>query len=793
MSAPFPKCPFNQSQIGLLLQRFDWSASSLGHPDTWPQSLCNYVSLMLESKFPMFLAWGNDLGLLYNDAYIEIMGAKHPSGLGRPLQETWQEVWHEVGDIIGAAFGGTSSYFENLPLTIHRNGYDEATWFTFSYSPLRDESGEVAGIFCACSETTSQMLVEINRQQETDRLKALFQQAPGYIAILSEPDHVFELVNDAYYKLVGHRDLIGKPVLEALPELAGQGYQELLDNVVRSRQPFVGRGQSAMLRRDGGDALEQRFLDFVQQPIFDSAGNVTGIFVEGSDVTEAVNAAAAVRDSEARLRQLANNIPHLAWMANPDGHIHWYNDRWYAYTGASIETVGGWGWSALIDPAHAAGAIQAWRQALASGEHWEATFPLRSATGEWRMFASQATPLRDEMGKIVQWFGTNTDITDQLSAQEEITKASQRKDEFLAMLAHELRNPLAPINSAADLLTSVQLDAAQVNSTARIISRQVNHITKLVDDLLDVSRVTRGLVTLRLAVVDVNQLLGDAIEQVQAAAEAKHHRLIFREHELPVFVQGDPTRLVQVFANVLNNAVRYTPPNGIITAQVTVVDGKARVAVGDNGIGIVPTLLPHIFDLFTQGERSPDRSQGGLGMGLALVKSLVELHEGKVDASSAGLGQGAEFVIELPRVATASETFSQVPAGTSENVVAHARHLMVVDDNEDAAEMLSMLLEAAGHTVQVAHHGNEALRVAKETSPAMFFLDIGLPDMDGYELAKRLRQLDKTGDAVLVAITGYGQPEDRDKALRSGFNYHLVKPVNLEAVLEIIETLPQDN
>ncbi len=762
MSTPSLQLLFNKSRMGLLLQSFNWSASALGHPDTWPQSLCNYVSLMLESKFPMFLAWGPDLGLLYNDAYIDIMGAKHPAGIGRPMRETWREVWHEVGDILGAAYAGTSSYFENLPLTLHRNGYEESTWFTFSYSPLRDERGDVAGIFCACSETTLQMLVEENRRQETDRLKALFQQAPGYIAILSEPDHVFELVNDAYYKLVGHRELIGKAVLDALPELAGQGYQELLDNVVQTRQPFVGRGQSALLRRDGGGALEQRYLDFVQQPIFDSAGKVTGIFIEGSDVTEAVNAAAAVRDSEARLRQLANNIPHLAWMANPDGQLHWYNDRWYDYTGTHIDAVAGWGWRSLIEPGHADAVEQSWRRALESGEHWEATFPLRSAAGEFRMFASQATPLRDEMGKIVQWFGTNTDITDQLSAQEEIRKASERKDEFLAMLAHELRNPLAPINSAADLLTSVALDPDRVNATARIISRQVKHITKLVDDLLDVSRVTSGLITLRPVVVDLNRLLRDAIEQVQALAEAKHHQLLFRADPQPVHVQADPTRLVQVFANVLNNAVRYTPPHGTITVEL----GVARVSVTDNGMGIAPTLLPHIFDLFTQGERSPDRSQGGLGLGLALVKSLVELQGGTVQATSDGVGQGAAFVIALPHAVSARGADAEGRAGLSGSATAQARQLMVVDDNEDAAEMLSMLLEAAGHTVQVAHHARDALEVAQQTHPDMFFLDIGLPDMDGYELAKQLRQLDKSGDAVLVAITGYGQPEDREKHCR---------------------------
>jgi PAS domain S-box-containing protein len=744
---------------------------------------------MLESKFPMFLGWGPDLGFLYNDAFIDIMGEKHPTGLGCPMQATWQEVWPDIGHVIDDALAGTASYFENLPLTLRRKGYDEQTWFTFSYSPARDESGQVAGVFCACNETTAQILAEQNRDLELNRLKAAFQQAPGYIAVVSGPDHTFELANDAYHRLTGHRVLVGKPIREALPELVSQGYVEVLDEITATGNPYVGRAERVYLKQDDSNNLEVRFLDFILQPIIDSAGKASGVFIEGSDVTDSINAVTAIRNSEARLRQLANNIPHLAWMANPDGHIHWYNDRWYEYTGTTIETMAGWGWKSVHDPEYLADVVSVWSAALASGERWEATFPLRSVNGEFRMFASRATPLRDEAGKIVQWFGTNTDVTDDIKAQEEAKKASRLKDEFLAMLAHELRNPLAPISSAADLLSSVQLDPSKVRNTAKIISRQVTHITKLVDDLLDVSRVTRGLVTLKMVVVDINQLLAEAIEQVQTAAEAKRHSLIFRRHHVPVLVRGDRTRLVQVFANVLNNAVRYTPADGTITAQVTIKSGKAIISIADNGVGIPDTLAPHVFDLFTQGERSSDRSQGGLGLGLALVKSLIALQTGNVSVRSDGAGKGSEFIIELPQVEATAGTGSDFTQDASTLSATKSRHLMVVDDNEDAAEMLSMLLETAGHSVLVAHDGHDALKFAQETMPAMCFLDIGLPDMDGYELAQRLKTLRENTSPVLVAVTGYGQLEDKEKALQAGFDHHLVKPVKLSAILELVEKL----
>jgi PAS domain S-box-containing protein len=771
------------------INEYDWKSHPLGEIQTWPQALRNFVSTMLASRFPMYLAWGDQGYSFYNDGYIPILTDKHPNALGGPFQTVWSELPPDFMDMIERTKLDQTSYYEDMPLALLKNGKLEQCYFTFSYSGVRGDSGDVEGFYAVCLETTDAFHSKQKHVNENERLRTLFQQAPGYIAVVSGPNHIFEIANDAYHRLIGSRELIGKPVGEAVPELVAQGYIRVLDEILQTGKAYFGQAERVLLQRGPGGELEERFLNFILQPIVDASEKASGVFIEGSDVTAAVNAAAVLRDSEARLRQLANNLPHLAWMANPDGHIHWYNDRWYAYTGTTIETMAGWGWKSVHDPKYLPEVIRVWTEALENGHQWEATFPLRSASGEFRMFASRAVPLRDEHGKIVQWFGTNTDVTDELAAQDEIRKASQRKDEFLAMLAHELRNPLAPINSAADLLSAVQLNPDRVRETAKVISRQVSHITKLVDDLLDVSRVTRGLVTLRVEILDINRVVAEAIEQVQALAEAKHHQLDYRQQDLPIYVRGDRTRLVQVFANVLNNAIRYTPPNGKISAQVTEEGGKAIISVADNGIGVLPTLAPHIFDLFTQGERSSDRSQGGLGLGLALVKSLVELHDGRVSVHSDGAGKGSKFIVELPQIFTAAGARSESDRHGPALVSTKTRHLMVVDDNQDAAQMLSMLLETAGHTVLVAHDGHAALRVAQETMPAMCFLDIGLPDMDGYELAKRLRQIRENASTVLVAVTGYGQPEDRDRALKAGFDHHLVKPVKLTAVLDLVEKL----
>jgi PAS domain-containing protein len=325
--------------VGEMMRQHDWSISPLGEPRGWPPALRGVVSLVLNSGFPMFVAWGPELVFLYNDSYAEILGNKHPSALGMRFEDVWSEIWADVQPIAKQAMDGKSTLYENLPLLMQRRGFQEQTWFTFSYSPIRDDEGKVSGLYCACTETTEQVLGEAHRNEESSRLRELFRQAPGIIAVVKEPNHIFEIANDAYYRLVGKRDLIGKTVEDALPEVVGQGFIELLDEVYRSGKPFIGRAVPLKLRRQQDSAMEERFLDFVYQPIRDYRGSVSGVFVEGSDVTESVRATQALRESELRLRQLANNIPQLAWMANADGEVHWYNDRWYEYTGSNPEQM----------------------------------------------------------------------------------------------------------------------------------------------------------------------------------------------------------------------------------------------------------------------------------------------------------------------------------------------------------------------------------------------------------------------------------------------------------------------
>ncbi len=744
------------------------------------------TSFALDSKFPMFLTWGDQLACVYNDAYSELLGNKHPWALGRPFEEVWPDIWNDVHPFVQRALSGESVYLENLPLTMHRKGYDEEVWFTFTYSPVRDDRGMVRGMCCTCVETTQQVLTERRREEEFERLRDLFQQAPGMMAVLRGPRHVFELVNEAYIHLVGERRQIGMPVREALPELEGQGFFELLDKVYATGKPYVGRAVPITLRRNEDGTLDERFVDFIYQPIRDERGNVSGIFLEGSDVTEAVRANMALRDSEERLRQLANTIPHLAWMANPDGYVHWYNDRWYEFTGTTLQGVEGWNWTNLFDAEDLSQMLVKWRHAISTGTPYDVTTSMRSATGERRTFYVTAAPLRDAAGKIVQWFGTNTDVTDIQRAQEELKAANRRKDDFLAMLAHELRNPLAPISTAAELLKLAGLDKDRIRQTGEVITRQVAHMTELVDDLLDVSRVTRGLIKLKEEVLDIENIIADAVEQVHSLIEAKHQYFVLDVPDRVLTVKGDRTRLTQVLTNILNNAAKYTPEYGNISLHLAPRGRQIDVTIRDDGIGIAPELLPHLFELFTQAERTPDRSQGGLGLGLALVRSLVELHGGTVSATSPGPGKGSEFTIRLPLLESGVAEHDDRAVAADANLSRNARQCLVVDDNIDAAHTLALMLETLGHRVAVEYHPAKALEAAGRVVPEVFILDIGLPEMDGYELARRLRAMPQLAGALLIAVSGYGQQEDKDRALQSGFDHHLTKPIRLDDLLCLI-------
>jgi signal transduction histidine kinase len=375
-----------------------------------------------------------------------------------------------------------------------------------------------------------------------------------------------------------------------------------------------------------------------------------------------------------------------------------------------------------------------------------------------------------------------------------LREADRHKDEFLAMLAHELRNPLAPIHNAVQLMRNPVLPAGQLGWARDVIERQVGHLTRLVDDLLDVSRITRGKINVNRESLELSTIVSRAVETVQPMLARQNHELVVSVSQQPIYIEGDLTRLTQIVGNILSNSIKYTDSGGRIELSADASADQVEIRVRDNGIGIEPAALPAVFDLFTQASRSAERTQAGLGIGLALVKRLVELHSGHVEARSAGLGHGSEFIVRLPRQARGMNgsmaPMSAPPFAVGGQASVTARRILVADDNRDALDSLAELLMMAGHETHKAADGIQALEAADRLRPDLVVLDIGMPGMDGYEVARRIRSLPWGRDAMLVALTGWGQDSDRKCSSEAGFDAHWVKPLELDRLWSLLETLP---
>jgi PAS domain S-box-containing protein len=935
----------NGGDAGARTLAHDWHGHPLGPMQDWPPALRMSLGMVLSSSFPTFLAWGEELFIFHNDAYAPMLGKK-TGVIGAPLPQVWAEVWDTMAPLARRVLDGEALFFENFQLTVERHGYPEQAWFTFSYSPVRDETGTVAGLLCTVVEVTDKVLA-LARHKDAEERYALCLEASGNIGtwayeldtgatfvdeqfarlfgvdpslaragtaldrftdmihaddrerVLATIEHA--IVNDTMYDIeyripqqaradvwvnargkvfrdlaTGRRRFAGVAVditERKLGELARLDSERIareallreLDNrrrldVLLDAAPvgivyvdaqggmLVANAANRAIWGDhpgassvdeysgwkgwwpagtprGGQPLaldewpvsrvlrgEDVVSDVVEIEPFgapgtrrtilirmasmrDEQGAIVGAVGANMDITAQVAAERAMMDSEAKFRSITNLIPQLIWSAGANGVNDYLNNRWSEFTGVAIEELAGHGWVAIVHPDDLPGLQAAWARSLATGAPYEVEHRQKHHSGEYRWVLNRALPVTGEDGGIVRWMGAVTDIHDKKRSEEELKAAARRKDEFLAMLAHELRNPLAPISSAAQLLAHVAGDEKKVRHASEIIGRQVRHLTGLVDDLLDVSRVTRGLVELQHERVDLKSVVASAVEQARPLIEARRHHLDQSLDAAPAWVDGDRIRLVQVVANLLNNAAKYTPQNGAIALALEVDGGHAVISVRDNGIGIGPDLLPRVFELFTQAERTPDRAQGGLGLGLALAKSLVNLHGGSVEAHSGGPGMGSTFRILLPLAEDAGGSATGSRSGGANALYAlPARDILIVDDNADAAQSLAEILRALGNRVAVAHDPQHALALAEQDWPEVFILDIGLPDIDGYALARRLRAMAEAdparGPAQYLALTGYGQAHDKVLSKAAGFDRHFVKPVDLEALLAALAGAP---
>jgi PAS domain S-box-containing protein len=626
---------------------------------------------------------------------------------------------------------------------------------------------DFSGIYAAIDEL---------RRQGVNDFRRYFAEHPGFVEKAQGLIRVLA-VNDTSVKMFEaseESELLGSLPRIFVPESIPVFIEELM--TVAEGRTFLQ--SEALLATVGGNRIWTLFT-MTLRPSAESPGRVLFSLL---DITEKKRAEDELRRTEDRLRFVMDSAPQKIFTARPGGEVEYLSPQWTEFSGISFQQLGQWGWTNLVHPDDVAENVKAWQHSLETGEPFQFEHRLRRADGEYRWHLSRALPMRNAEGEIVLWVGSNSDV-------HEVKEADRRKNEFLAMLAHELRNPLAPIRNALNVMRLKDGDAESVRAASEMMERQVSLMVRLVDDLLDVSRIDQGRIELRKARTELAAVVSQSVEAARSLVQAMQHDLTITVPSQPLHLDADPARLAQMVGNLLSNACKFTERRGRIRLTVEREGDQAVVRVQDNGIGIAAEQLGRIFDMFMQVDTSLERSGSGLGIGLTLVKKLVEMHGGSVEANSAGVGQGSEFVLRLPLLVETAAALAQGPTA-SEPAPSTPRRILIVDDNRDSAESLALLLGITGNQTQTAFDGLEAVEAAEKFKPELVLLDIGLPKLNGYEACRRIRKERWSQGMMLVALTGWGQEEDRTRASEAGFDGYLVKPVDYAALKKLMASLP---
>ena len=504
-----------------------------------------------------------------------------------------------------------------------------------------------------------------------------------------------------------------------------------------------------------------------------------------AEIAERKRVEEALRRSERLYRAVGESIDYGIWVCDAEGRNIYASESFLKLVGRTQEQCSELGWTDLLHPDDAEATREAWQNCVRAGALWDIEHRYLGVDGQYHPVLARGVPVRDEQGNIMRWVGINLDVARLKEAEEALRVADRRKDEFLAILAHELRNPLAPIRYARAIAKQPGSTLAQQQYAEEVVERQVEHMSRLLEDLLDVSRFTHGTLELRKSRVEIASAVTSALESARPFLEAKQHEVRLDVPTDALVVYADPIRIVQILANLLINAAKYTDPGGQILVKAWPEEQSIVISVRDNGIGIAPEMQPRLFKLFSQARPALERSEGGLGIGLALVQGLLSLHGGTIEARSAGRMQGSEFIVRLP-ASTASIDVPALPqVADSPPSVARLR-VLVADDNLDSATLSATLIGLWGHEAHQAHAGQEALELAEHYRPDAALLDIGMPDLDGYQVAAAIRKASWGRQMLLIALTGWGREEDKQRALSAGFDHHLTKPIDpakLESLL----------
>ena len=650
-----------------------------------------------------------------------------------------------------------------------------------SAAPIRDQAGQLTGVVLVFRDCTERKRFEEASIERERRFRRVFETPLIGIAVGNSDGYLIE-ANDAYLDLIGYQR---GELDEAMLSWGG---------VPAGQSPLSESAQLELAETGVSKPFERTYINAAgkEVPVLVSAAKLLDdqnqVVVYVTDLTQSKRAEAALRESESRFRVLSECMPQKVWIARPDGQVDYVNNMLVEYAGVPTDQLTGWGWQELIHPDDIRTHMEAWKQAISSGELFEIEHRLRKHTGEYLWHLARAVPVYSPNTQVVMWIGTNTNIHDHKLAEEVLREEHRRKDQFLALLAHELRNPLAPLSNAVQVFPAVQHDPAKSAELLGIMQRQLRQMTRLIDDLLDLARITQGRILLRRDRTAAEAVVAAAVEAVQPLITERQHQLTVTLPEEQLWLDADAARLAQILTNLLHNAAKYTNPHGQIELIVERYEDDILFRVRDNGSGISPEMLTQIFNLFMQVEQTLDRANGGLGIGLTLVRNLVELHGGKVTAFSDGPGCGSEFVVRLPLLnETLPSATSSITASTEAPQPLPTLRVLVVDDVQASAKTLVLMLRALDQDAEAVFDGRTAIRRMMQEHFDVVFLDIAMPGMDGLEVARELRTHSELNSITLVALTGFGQDEDRRRSMEAGFDNHLVKPTSLDLLREVLQ------
>ena len=807
-------------EMAATMAAFDWAATPLGPQDTWPQPLRTLTATMLGSRQPMFVTWGPSRILLYNDGYAPMLGRRHPSALGRPFNDVWPEAWPELRALFEQVDAGQSIHMDDIQLTLCRHGVPEEAHFAFGYTPVRDDTGAVAGLFCACTETTETVLAQRRLQSDSERMRQMFDQAPGFMCLLQGPAHVFELANQAYLRLMGFRHVIGRRVVDAIPEAEGQDFLALLDRVYATGVAVTGRRTRLDVRHRPDDEIETRYVDFVYQPITDATGAVTGIFVEGSDVTEAKLADDAVRDNSAWLRSLADTVPGYLWAADPAGRIIQTTTSWVDDTGDPDETTLGDGWAAFVHPDDLARVAAAWARSVATGRLHSIEFRVVGPDGGYRWNLVRASPVRDEAGRITRWVGLNVDIDDQKRAEaalqvlnetleqrvdlavaereqaEDALRQAQKMEaigQLTGGIAHDFNNMLQGVIGSLELLRRrlAQGRTEEAPAVIDLAMQGANRAAALTRRLLGFARQQM----LHDRPVWPNDLVGGMVDLVRGTVgPAVRLRLKVGPGSWPVWC--DPNQLENALLNLAINARDAMPDGGDLTLSTAEVwldaatlagqsgsspGDYAEIAVSDTGIGMTPEVASRALEPFFTTKAIGQ----GTGLGLSQLYGFVRQSNGTVRIDTRP-GVGTTVRLFLPRHNAAGVV--DTPAAVSVSTGIPLATILLVEDDHVIRMLTAEALADLGCRVVEAADAAEALRaLATPDAIDLLVTDVGLPNgINGRQLAEAART--RRPDLPVLFITGYAGSALNDAQLSPGMSV-IGKPFMLGALTDRVAAI----